>query len=191
LSGGSLDEPTYLTPDVDLDGKPELLILSGADLYVFKSNTNDSFYLWYYRRFTAKESIQFYDFNHDGKEDFILSRARQDSLFRLAHFADIYLAQRFTGVKENNRLKQISLLESYPNPFNASTVLQYSIPKRQKMSVSIYDLLGREVELLRNAVEEAGVHSAVWNAERFSSGIYVCVLRTDHETIARKLLLLR
>lgn len=191
LSGGSLDEPTYLTPDVDQDGKPELLILSGADLYIFKSDGNDSFYLWYYKRFDAKQSIQFYDFNRDGKQDFILSRARQDSLFRLALFSDIYLAERFTHVVQSNVKSQVRLLENYPNPFNATTTIRFALTAKGKVSLRIYDLLGREVCLLSDAFEEVGEHSIVWHADRVSSGIYLCVFKSTNQTMVRKLLLLR
>jgi hypothetical protein len=50
LSGGTGDEPTYLTTDVDGNGRLELVIMSGAYLYIFKSDADDSYYLWYLKR---------------------------------------------------------------------------------------------------------------------------------------------
>ncbi len=198
LSGGSLDEPTYLTPDVDQDGRRELLILSGADLYVFKSNANDSFYLWYYRRFTAKESIRFYDFNHDGKQDFILSRARQDSLFRLSHFADIYLAQRFTGVELDlvELPDMFTVAPNFPNPFNPSTRIQYSISNKEHVRLEVFDVTGKRMATLVDDVLPAGSYNAEWSGhntkeELVSSGVYLCRLSAGNRSQTIKMVLIR
>ncbi len=198
LSGGSLDEPTYLTPDVDRDGKPELLILSGADLFIFKSNANDSFYLWYYRRFTAKQSIQFYDFNHDGKQDFILSRARVDSLGRGALFADIYLAQRFTDVEEDKPMSpsKFILLLNYPNPFNPATRIQISLPEKGRARLDVYDLAGKLVVNLLDDELTPGTYSREWSGvdaagKAVSSGVYFCRLSMGTISQTIKVLLVR
>jgi hypothetical protein len=193
LSGGSLDEPTYLTPDVDQDGKPELLILSGADLYIFKSDGNDSFYLWCYRRFTAKESIQFYDFNHDGKQDFILSRARVDSLGRGAHFADVYLADHLSEVKDVavTHPDQLGLLQAYPNPFNPMTSIRFQIPHEGFVSLKVYNMLGQEVATLVNEARDAGIYTETFNAAHLASGVYIYKLMFGNLAASKKLVLVR
>jgi hypothetical protein len=65
------------------------------------------------------------------------------------------------------------LSQNYPNPFNPSTTILYQTPRAGDVRVAVYDLLGREVALLVDGVQTAGFHSAVFNASKLSSGVYV------------------
>ncbi len=71
----------------------------------------------------------------------------------------------------------LNLFQNYPNPFNSSTTIQYGIPMRGKVTVKIYDILGREVRTLVNAEQPGGVYKAAWNMQTdegitVSSGVY-------------------
>ncbi len=66
--------------------------------------------------------------------------------------------------------------QNYPNPFNPSTTIKFSIPERSNVMLKIYDVTGREVETLVNGQMEAGYYSAVFRAERVSSGVYFYTL---------------
>lgn len=197
LSGGSLDEPTYLTPDVDHDGRNELAILSGADLYVFKSNANDSYYLWYFKRFSARHSIQFYDFNSDGKDDIMLSLGRQDSLFRLSLFSEIYLAQRLTAVgNTQNEASANVIMRSYPNPFNASTRIEFDLGVAASIQLEVYSVEGKHVRTILSGTKNEGHHFVEWDGTTedsapAASGLYLCRLRMGSEIHTLRLLLLR
>ncbi len=193
LSGGTLDEPTYLTNDVDGDGKLELVILSGADLYFFKSNSDNNYYLWYYKLNDAKESIQIYDFNNDGKKDFIISKSASDSQGRLKHYADIYKASGLSGIKSDpNQIPQgIKLYQNYPNPFNPSTSIKYEISKRGLVTVVVYDILGRETKTLVDEIKNPGTYTVSWNANNLSSGIYYYQLKTTSGVLTKKCLLVK
>lgn len=68
---------------------------------------------------------------------------------------------------------------NYPNPFNPSTIIPYFLPQRAQISLRVYDVLGREVTVLVEGVQEAGRHQAVFSGEKFSSGIYYAVLRVE------------
>jgi hypothetical protein len=61
---------------------------------------------------------------------------------------------------------------NYPNPFNPETVIPYALPARSEITLRVFDMLGREVAVLATGMQEAGYHSAVWNAADFSSGVY-------------------
>jgi hypothetical protein len=61
---------------------------------------------------------------------------------------------------------------NYPNPFNPSTDIRYQLPGPSRVTLKIYDVLGREVEMLVNAELGAGYHSAKFNGSRLASGIY-------------------
>jgi len=65
------------------------------------------------------------------------------------------------------------LLQNYPNPFNPATTIEYQLPAESKVSVRVFDLLGREVARLVDGQQEAGSHRITWNAGRQSSGMYV------------------
>jgi hypothetical protein len=197
LSGGSLDSPTYLTPDVDQDGRKELAMLSGADLYVFKSDANDSYYLWYYKRFPAKQSIQFYDFNRDGKGDYILNLGRQDSLLRLHVYSEIFLANRLTAVEpERSDLPSITTVQSYPNPFNATTRIEYALKERAEVQLDVYDMGGKLTKIVVRGIRSEGHHVDQWdgtseNGLPTASGVYLCRLRVANEIRVIRLLLIR
>jgi len=72
------------------------------------------------------------------------------------------------------------LLETpFPNPFNASTTLTYSLPHKAPVELGIYDLSGRLVEMVAQGVAEAGEHSVMWSAP--GSGVYFAVLEVEGE----------
>ncbi len=79
----------------------------------------------------------------------------------------------------------------YPNPFNASTQIQYSLGHRGVMSLMIYDVLGREVATLVTGMRDAGMYSVNWQADGVSSGTYFAVLKAVDRTQTLKLTLLK
>jgi hypothetical protein len=87
------------------------------------------------------------------------------------------------------------LLTNYPNPFNASTIIEYTIPnsivKEQLVNLRIYDILGREIANLVNEFQKSGTYKANWNAAGFSSGIYFYTLSAGELSITNKTILLK
>ena len=79
-----------------------------------------------------------------------------------------------TGISsETSSLPQSYLLmQNYPNPFNPTTEISYALPYESKITLSIYDLTGKEVTKLVNNTESAGYHSVNFSAADLSSGIY-------------------
>ncbi len=192
LSGGIFAEPIYKTLDIDGDGLLELAMLVGADLYVFKSNADNQYSLWYLKRENTADAVAFYDFNHDGRQDMVISKFAVNSQGRGWLYADIYLASRLVNVaEEKNRPTGFQLLLNYPNPFNPQTSLQYIIPKRQKVTLSIYNLLGQRTATLLDTEQDEGLHTAVWNATGMPSGVYICRLEVPGQFQTVKLLLIR
>jgi len=91
----------------------------------------------------------------------------------------------------NSNPKFFSLEQNFPNPFNPSTIIEYSLPKTGDVSLIIYNLLGEEVAGLVNEVQQAGFHLVTWNATKMSSGIYFYRLQSDDFVQTRKMLLLK
>jgi hypothetical protein len=90
------------------------------------------------------------------------------------------------GIPESYALSQ-----NYPNPFNPSTTLKYELPRASHVTLTVYDLLGREVTTLVNAIEKPGYKSVEWNASGVASGVYFYRLQAGNFVQTRKLLLLR
>lgn len=84
-----------------------------------------------------------------------------------------------------------SLEQNFPNPFNPSTTISFSLPAQQFVSLSIIDLLGNEVSSVLRETRTAGTHSVSFDASHLPSGIYFYRLQSGGRTAVRKMLLLR
>lgn len=62
---------------------------------------------------------------------------------------------------------------NYPNPFNPETKIKFGLPANADVKISVFDMLGREVDVLLNSKLDAGEYLANWNASNFASGIYI------------------
>jgi hypothetical protein len=79
---------------------------------------------------------------------------------------------KLSSVIGDSRIPQrFDLLQNYPNPFNPSTTFRFSIQARSRVRLSIYDVLGRLAEEIRNAELEAGQYQETWDAH-LPSGLY-------------------
>jgi photosystem II stability/assembly factor-like uncharacterized protein len=83
------------------------------------------------------------------------------------------------------------LSNAYPNPFNPSTNISFNLPAVSRIRLTVYDVLGREVEVLADGVYSAGRHEAVFNAGGRPSGIFFYRLQAGASTETKRLLLLR
>jgi hypothetical protein len=83
------------------------------------------------------------------------------------------------------------LAQNYPNPFNPSTTIEFTLPVQTDVSVTIYDALGNELEVLFSGSKSAGTHSVNWNATNYASGIYFYRLNAGSFNQVKKMLLLK
>jgi hypothetical protein len=83
------------------------------------------------------------------------------------------------------------LEQNYPNPFNPSTVIRYTVPKQSRISLRVYDILGRVVADLVNEMKEPGAYSVDFNASKLASGIYIYTLQADNVNFARKMMFMK
>jgi hypothetical protein len=86
---------------------------------------------------------------------------------------------------------QFALEQNYPNPFNPSTKITYTLPTASHVTLSVYDILGREISMLVNEKKEAGLHEVKFDGTGLSSGVYFYRLTAGTFVQARKLLLLK
>ncbi len=83
------------------------------------------------------------------------------------------------------------LYQNCPNPFNAETRISYSLSAGCKVTIYIYDLLGRRIQILENENQPPGKYSIVWNASDLPTGVYLARLRAGEQSKSIKMLLLK
>lgn len=76
------------------------------------------------------------------------------------------------GLSEGSPVPEWALLPCYPNPFNPTTEIAFALPAPARVSLSIYDVLGRRIAALVDGGYEVGYHKVKWNAAGRASGIY-------------------
>ena len=83
------------------------------------------------------------------------------------------------------------LKSSYPNPFNPSTTVNYTLSDEGAVNVVVYDAIGRQVAELVNGVQAPGVYSINWDASNHASGAYLLRMTTGSYTSSQKLMLVK
>lgn len=85
------------------------------------------------------------------------------------------------------------LAQNYPNPFNAGTRIDYQLAVPGRVSLKVYDLLGREAAVLVDADEAAGSHSVLFDADKWkmASGVYVCRLESQGEIAQKEMVFIK
>ncbi len=98
-----------------------------------------------------------------------------------------------TAVKDKSPqvVKEFSLSQNYPNPFNPSTVIKYSVPKAQLVTLNIYNILGQKVASLVNEQKNPGNYEVTFDASKLASGVYLYKLASGNFVQIKKMMLLK
>lgn len=91
----------------------------------------------------------------------------------------------------NTILNEFQLHNAYPNPFNPSTKISYSIPKKGFVSLKVYNLLGQIISTLVYASQSSGNYEVEFVGDKLPSGIYYYSLQFDKQIKTKKLILLK
>jgi len=87
---------------------------------------------------------------------------------------------------------ELKLFGNYPNPFNPSTKVQFTIPENGNVRLRVYNVLGQEVATLFEGAAEAGnLYTANFDASRMASGLYFSVLEFGNQRITHKMLMVK
>ncbi|PWB72545.1 hypothetical protein C3F09_06485 [candidate division GN15 bacterium] len=130
------------------------------------------------------------DFDGDSINDFAFALYDSDTRGHVY----IYSGTRPTEVEvrpEGGEPRENTLESNTPNPFNATTRIQFSVMRRTKVRIEIIDILGRTMSVLIDRPLDVGRYSVDWNADGKPSGVYFCVLETDGMRLVRKMVLLK
>ena len=97
----------------------------------------------------------------------------------------------FARNKETGNPENYLLSQNYPNPFNPTTNIRYEIPKNGFVKLVVFDILGREVQILVNEKQNTGTYEITFNGSNLSSGIYFYTLTAGEYKETKKLVLLK
>jgi hypothetical protein len=111
----------------------------------------------------------------------------------------LYRPNSIVGIPDegNPVIDKFTLDQNYPNPFNGSTIIRFRLPSRNRVSLTIYDISGKEViRLINNQVYAPGEHSIKWKGQNnigkeVSSGIYFYELKAGDFKQVKKMLLIQ
>ncbi len=96
-----------------------------------------------------------------------------------------------TNIEGEGRIEGFSLEQNFPNPFNPSTTISFTIDNADLISLRLFDILGREVAILLNEYKTAGKHSVVFDASKLSSGTYFYQLSNGKNVNTKKAILIK
>ncbi len=96
-----------------------------------------------------------------------------------------------TAVRDMVPSPDFMIFQNFPNPFNPSTTISFTLSRQASVRLSVYDALGSRVALLLNRTVQPGLHEMLWNATSMPSGIYLCRLESEYFALSRKMLLVR
>jgi PKD repeat protein len=158
---GETEEITWADINV-YDVKIELSVDNGNSwTTIIESTPNTGRYLW---QVTAPDSSD-------------------QSLIKITNTADnsvndvsdaVFTIDIVSGIEtsEENIPSEFNLSQNYPNPFNPVTSIKYQVPEASLVSIKVYDLIGREVEVLVNEVKQPGTYQVNFDSGNFASGVY-------------------
>ena len=108
----------------------------------------------------------------------------------------IVVESSMLGLDDNLMPSAYALHQNYPNPFNPTTKISYDLPEASFVTLSIFDLMGREIRTMINSEQTAGYKSVQWNAtndrnEPVSAGLYLYTIQAGEFRQTRKMVLLK
>ncbi len=110
-----------------------------------------------------------------------------------ADMAPTTLSDIVTGVEveDNNIPTQFTLEQNFPNPFNPTTVIKFSLPEASMVSLRVYNVLGQEVATLLNENMNSGTYSYNFDASNLTSGIYIYTVNAGQYSATKKMMLVK
>jgi hypothetical protein len=105
----------------------------------------------------------------------------------------LHYSRNGTGVSPGINILPTSYMleQNFPNPFNPSTIIKYSVPKEGHVSLTVYDITGKEITQLVDSERQAGNYEVIWSAEKMSSGIYFYRIQAGGFVQTNKMILLK
>jgi len=187
--------------DVNHDGVDDLVFSFSFSVVILLWNSSseqfDVHYLdWWENYDQTIQSVNMADVFSRGRLDLFVNVVDVVTVPRIRSY--YYQANLVTGIDPVTQImRDFTLLQNYPNPFNGFTRLRFQLPQYSRISLTIFDITGKEVKtLIRNREYPPGEHEIAWNGanqagKEVSSGIYLYELRMGDFKQVKKMLLVR
>jgi len=130
------------------------------------------------------------DIDNDGNGDLVFSSvsfaADKPHIFMIEHDEEL------NNENEPQIPSKFNMSQNYPNPFNPSTQFSYTLPESGNIDLAIYDITGKMVYKFHDGFQRAGNHNILWtgvnqNQRTVPSGVYLCQLKMESNTITKKM----
>lgn len=157
--------------------------------------------IWYYKIFNADRVIGTTEYN---KTRFTFPATNAVDSFQVSavnyHFKESALSNSIlykngsieVGIRERPvQPRHYRLYDNYPNPFNPTTVIEYSIPENSMVSLKLYDAMGREVATMVDESQPVGAYSVYLHVNNLSSGVFFYRMKAHHFIETKKLIVLK
>ena len=86
---------------------------------------------------------------------------------------------------------QLEIVKNYPNPFDGTTTIRYTVPRAGRVKLTVYNVLGEKIAVLRDREEDAGTRLINWDADGLAQGVYFVMLSANGKTDTHKVVYLR
>jgi photosystem II stability/assembly factor-like uncharacterized protein len=130
---------------------------------------------------TVKKEYSYSDLSASGDVSYRLKQIDYDGTFKYSQVVELNF--QTPG--------KFELAQNYPNPFNPTTVINYQIVKAGKVSLKVYDVLGKEIASLVDEEKAVGNYSIQFDAGKFSSGVYYYTLTAGEFSNTKKMILMK
>jgi hypothetical protein len=113
---------------------------------------------------------------------------------------EIFAIETISAIGINGESVHVNMLDipidfklsaAYPNPFNPSTTLEFTLPLETEVSIMVYNLKGQVISTLVNDIMSMGYYSIVWDARQYSSGVYFVQFVAGEFSNTQKLMLIK
>ena len=198
--GNSAPELSFMT--ISLAPYQNVLKTLTGPVYISIENAGtDNNYMYFIVAYSSETTSPSYMFNRFGAStqqwanfDLLKTNTGQPSFPSqvLPIRGRIDLNAGSTSIDDQDTLPAtVALDQNFPNPFNPSTSIQFSVPRASNVQLNVFDMLGRQVATLQNGMMQAGTHSVRFDASRFSSGLYLYTLQVGETTLTRTMTLIK
>ncbi len=117
---------------------------------------------------TEKSDYSYSDkFKYDGYQGTVQYRLKQIDFDGTITYSNVI------SVDVDFTPKEYTLFQNYPNPFNPSTTIKFALPFDSNVRITIYNMLGEQMDVIFDQVKEVGYHNVSWNARDLASGVYI------------------
>lgn len=195
--GGATWNPTGLTNTpyyfygLAYDSFNNILYAGGS------TNTNEFGLYWSHDKGDSWDSLPIIDsLPYKGISSIVIAATviPEDYILFIGTYGDGVLRFRIpvTDTDEDGEIiNEFNLKQNYPNPFNSQTMIEFSIPMTEYVTLKVYNMLGREVATLVSDNFSAGNHQVKWNAGNLASGVYLYRIEAGTYTATKRLVLLK